>query len=149
MTELPAGWTTHRPTLDDVPEILRLVHASDIAAVGEPDFTADEVREALTAFRDSDHRATDFETWRERWAAESSLSFDEWFVGVVDGEIAGVLQSSDSGGHGEGWVKYLAVLRAVGMHPRYEANIYERTVAAADQTSGEEVRVGRRRRSDT
>ena len=48
MTELPGGWTIRRPTLDDVPEILKLVHASDIAAVGEPDFTADEVREALT-----------------------------------------------------------------------------------------------------
>ncbi|HEX8132510.1 MAG TPA: GNAT family N-acetyltransferase, partial [Actinomycetes bacterium] len=36
MTELPAGWTTRRPTLDDVPEILKLAHANDIAAVGEP-----------------------------------------------------------------------------------------------------------------
>ena len=49
MTELPAGWTTRRPTLDDVPAILEVVHASDIAAVGEPDFTSDEVREELTA----------------------------------------------------------------------------------------------------
>ncbi|GIE79480.1 hypothetical protein Aph02nite_54300 [Actinoplanes philippinensis] len=48
MTELPQGWTTRRPTLDDVPAILELVHASDIAAVGEPDYTADEVREDLT-----------------------------------------------------------------------------------------------------
>jgi mycothiol synthase len=47
-TVLPAGWSTRRPTLDDLPEILALVHASDIAAVGEPDFTADEVRERLT-----------------------------------------------------------------------------------------------------
>src|SRR5262245_33008948 len=46
--DLPAGWTTRRPTLDDVPEILALVHASDIAAVGEPDFTSDEVVEVLT-----------------------------------------------------------------------------------------------------
>lgn len=37
-----------RPTLDDVPAILELVHACDIASVGEPDYTADEVREALT-----------------------------------------------------------------------------------------------------
>jgi mycothiol synthase len=47
-TALPAGWSTRRPTLDDVPEILALVHASDIAAIGEPDFSADEVRERLT-----------------------------------------------------------------------------------------------------
>jgi len=46
--DLPAGWTIRRPTLADVPEILAVVHASDIAAVGEPDFTADEVREILT-----------------------------------------------------------------------------------------------------
>ncbi|MBM2622162.1 GNAT family N-acetyltransferase [Actinoplanes sp. LDG1-06] len=48
MTELPDGWSVRRPTLDDAPAILRLVHASDIAAVGYPDCTAEEVREALT-----------------------------------------------------------------------------------------------------
>jgi len=47
--QLPAGWTTRRPTLDDVPEILAVVQASDIAAVGTADFTAGEVREILTA----------------------------------------------------------------------------------------------------
>ena len=321
MTALPPGWTLRRPTLDDVPEILKLVHASDIAAVGEPDFTAEEVREALTApntdltadcwlaldsggeivgwaypdnstggerdfievyvwpergvpavrplldlmlarvtvrakllghdpytvragaipteaawisaltdagftflkqnarmqmsldgvpgtapeppagiavrpvragddvemrrfhaiieeaFQDSDHRATDYQTWRSRVDAESTLSFDEWFVGEAGGELAGVLQSSDSVAEDdEGWVRYLAVLRpyrrrgvgaallrrafatyaakgraraglgvdldnpteaarlyrAVGMHPLYAANIYQRTVRAAD-----------------
>jgi ribosomal protein S18 acetylase RimI-like enzyme len=316
VTSLPPGWSARRPTLDDIPEILKLAHASDVAAVGEPDFTADEVREALTgpntdmardcwlalddsgeivgwaypdnstggprdfievyvwpqrgapalgplldlmlervterkaqfghdpyevragaiptetawisvltaagftflkqharmqmaldrtaaapeppagvtvrpvraddegemrrfhavieeAFRDSDHRATDYPTWRAVVSAESSLSYDEWFVAEVDGEIAGVLESSDSNVEDdEGWVKYLAVLRAyrrrgvgeallrrafatyaekgrtraglgvdlanptkaarlyhaVGMHPLYEANIYQRTV---------------------
>ena len=49
MTALPEGWTMRRPALDDVPEILAMVHASDIAAVGQPDFFADEVRDALTA----------------------------------------------------------------------------------------------------
>lgn len=49
MTALPEGWTTRRPTLDDLSAILALVHASDLAAVGEVDFTPDEVREALTA----------------------------------------------------------------------------------------------------
>jgi len=315
MTALPDGWATRRPTLDDVPEILRLAHASDIAAVGEPDFTVDDVREALTgpntdpaedcwvaldergeivgwayldnptasdrefvevyvwpqrgepaqqtlldlllarvaerakifghdqvtvragaipteqqwisvltgagfeflkqharmgmslegvsdtapeppagvtvrpvdatdeaelrrfhatieeAFHDTDHLATDYETWLHGVNAESSVSYDEWFVGEVDGEWAGVLQSSDStADDGEGWVKYLAVLRAyrrrgvgeallrrafaayagkgrskaglgvdmanptraarlyraVGMTPKYEANIYQR-----------------------
>jgi ribosomal protein S18 acetylase RimI-like enzyme len=316
---LPEGWSTRRPTLDDGPEILKLAHASDIAAVGEPDFTIEEVREALTgpntdmaedcwvaldetgeivgwtypgnstggprdfievyvwpqrgvpaigplldlilarvavrarlfghdpytvragaiptetvwiaaltaagfaflkqharmqmplddvpvtapepppgvtvrpvradddaemrrfhtvieeAFQDSDHRASDYQAWRAVVEAEETLSFDEWFVAEVDGEITGVLQSSDSAVEGEGWVKYLAVLRAyrrrgvgeallrrafatyagkgrtraglgvdlanpteaarlyraVGMHPLYEANIYQRTIAAA------------------
>jgi len=317
VSELPEGWRTRRPTLDDVPELLRLAHASDIASVGEPDFAVDDVREALTAprtdperdcwvaldaageivgwayphnpsgrdrdfievyvwperglpairpllalmlervtergrefghdpytvragaipseepyiaaltdagftflkqharmtmalkdgavtvpepppgvavrpvrhedeaelrrfhatieeaFNDSDHPATDYETWRERLAAESSIAWDEWFVGEVDGEWAGVLQSSDTGVEDNGgWVRALAVLRpyrrrgvgaallhrafaayaakgrttaglgvdlanptraarlyrAVGMHPLYQANIYQRTV---------------------
>jgi GNAT superfamily N-acetyltransferase len=317
VSELPEGWRTRRPTLDDVPELLRLAHASDIASVGEPDFAVDDVREALTAprtdperdcwvaldaageivgwayphnpsgrdrdfievyvwpgrglpairplldlmlervtergrefghdpytvragaipseepyiaaltdagfvfvkqharmtmalkdgavavpepppgvavrpvrhedeaelrrfhatieeaFNDSDHPATDYATWRERLAAESSIAWDEWFVGEVDGEWAGVLQSSDAGIEDNGgWVRALAVLRpyrrrgvgaallhrafaayaakgrttaglgvdlanptraarlyrAVGMHPLYAANIYQRTV---------------------
>ena len=48
MTGLPPGWRTRRPTLDDVPELLALAHASDLASVGEPDFTVDDVRAALT-----------------------------------------------------------------------------------------------------
>jgi mycothiol synthase len=256
VTRLPEGWRTRRPDLDDVPEILRLAQASDIAAVGEPDFTAEEVRAALTmahtdpardcwvaldaageivcwaypgnatggdrefievyawpgrgepglrwllallldrvvergrefgheeytvragavptekewiaalteagfgflkqharmtmsladvpatapdpprgvtvrplrhddeaelrrfhativeAFRDSDHPATDYETWRGRWSAEPSVAWDEWFVGEVDGEWAGVLESADIGADDNaGWVRSLAVLR--------------------------------------
>ena len=42
-SDLPSGWMIRPPALDDVPEILAVVHASDIAAVGEPDFTTDEV----------------------------------------------------------------------------------------------------------
>lgn len=253
MSALPRGWSTRRPTLDDIPDILKLAHASDIASTGEPDFTAEEVRQALTgphtdmaqdcwlalddtgaivgwaypgnptggsrdfvevfvwpgrgapamrplldlmmarvherarmfghspytvragalpteaawidalteagfvfvkqharmrmsldgvsatppppppdvtvrpvepselrdfhevieeAFRDSDHRATDFDTWRAQVDAESSVSWDEWFAAFVDGRLVGALQSSDSGVEDdEGWVKYLAVLR--------------------------------------
>jgi mycothiol synthase len=47
-TELPAGWSIRPPTLDDVSEILAVIHASDIAAVGEPDYTSEEVVEVLT-----------------------------------------------------------------------------------------------------
>ncbi|MFI5496472.1 GNAT family N-acetyltransferase [Actinoplanes sp. NPDC051859] len=254
MTSLPPGWHTRRPTLDDIPEILALAHASDIAAVGEPDFPEEEVREALTgphtdmardcwlaydadgaiagwayphnptggerdflevyvwpergvpaqrpllallltraaerarefghatytvragaipteqpwiealtdagfdflkqharmsmsldgvspeapeppagitirpvrpdelrrfhatiaeAFRDSDHASTSYETWQSQVDAEASVAYDEWFVGFVDGEWAGVLQSADSQvADGAGWVRSLAVLRA-------------------------------------
>ncbi|MGO1053369.1 GNAT family N-acetyltransferase [Crossiella sp. CA198] len=45
----PDGYSLERPTLAEVPEILALVHASDIAAVGFPDFDESEVTAALTA----------------------------------------------------------------------------------------------------
>jgi len=46
---LPTGWSVRPPTLDDASAILEVVCASDIAAIGEADFTADEVIEILTA----------------------------------------------------------------------------------------------------
>ena len=42
-------FSIRHPSLDDVAAILAVVHASDIAAVGEPDYTADEVVEVLTS----------------------------------------------------------------------------------------------------
>ncbi|MBB5871615.1 GNAT superfamily N-acetyltransferase [Allocatelliglobosispora scoriae] len=45
---LPEGWSLRHPTLDDVPAILAVAHASDIAAVGAPDFSTEDVLEALT-----------------------------------------------------------------------------------------------------
>jgi GNAT superfamily N-acetyltransferase len=46
---LPPLWSVRPPTLHDVPAILDVVHASDVAAVGEADFAAGEVVEILTA----------------------------------------------------------------------------------------------------
>jgi mycothiol synthase len=69
-TTLPEGWTTRRPTLDDVPELLTLVHASDMAAIGEPDFTADEVREMLTD-------------------PNTDMARDSWLALDASGEIVG------------------------------------------------------------
>ncbi|WP_433389888.1 GNAT family N-acetyltransferase [Micromonospora sp. KLBMP9576] len=46
---LPAGWHARRPTLDDIPAILAVVHAADTFAVGHPDFAAEDVTAALTA----------------------------------------------------------------------------------------------------
>jgi mycothiol synthase len=248
VTALPEGWTLRPPAVDDVPALLALTHASDIAAMGEPDFTVDDVHEALAdpfgivaldssgtivgwgyphnpgggrrdfievyvwpsrglpaqrpllallmdrmreraasllhdpyevragaiptetpyiaaltdagfvfvkqharmqmplgavetppapdgvslrpvraedeaemrafhavieeAFLDSDHPSPAYDGWRREVDAETTLSFDEWFVASVDGRIVGVLQSSDSGlPDDEGWVKRLAVLR--------------------------------------
>jgi ribosomal protein S18 acetylase RimI-like enzyme len=48
VTSFPEGWTTRRPTLDDVDVIFELVKASDVAAIGYVDFSTDDVREALT-----------------------------------------------------------------------------------------------------
>jgi ribosomal protein S18 acetylase RimI-like enzyme len=58
---LPAGWTVRPPVLDDIPAILAVAHASDFAAVGEPDWTSDEVREVLTA--------SAFDPLRDSWLA--------------------------------------------------------------------------------
>ncbi|MDG4787248.1 GNAT family N-acetyltransferase [Micromonospora sp. WMMD1102] len=58
---LPPGWSVRRPALDDVPAILAVVHASDIAALGHPDFSADDVREVLTA--------PDLDLDRDTWLA--------------------------------------------------------------------------------
>ncbi|WP_239127710.1 GNAT family N-acetyltransferase [Asanoa siamensis] len=45
----PDGWTTRRPTLDDLPAILDLMRASDIAAAGEAETGEDDVKAALTS----------------------------------------------------------------------------------------------------
>jgi mycothiol synthase len=46
---LPDGWSTLRPTLDDLPAILDLMRASDIAATGEAETGEDDVKAALTS----------------------------------------------------------------------------------------------------
>ncbi|WP_213453014.1 GNAT family N-acetyltransferase [Rhizomonospora bruguierae] len=46
---LPPGWSTRRPTAANEPAILAVVHASDIVAVGYPNFTSDEIHEILNA----------------------------------------------------------------------------------------------------
>ncbi|MET8361953.1 GNAT family N-acetyltransferase [Micromonospora sp. NPDC005194] len=58
---LPAGWTTRRPTLDDVPAILAVVHAADTFAIGHPDFDAEDVEQSLTA--------PHFDPTRDSWLA--------------------------------------------------------------------------------
>ena len=43
------GWTVRGCTLHDVPAILAITRASDIAALGEPDWSVDEIVATLTA----------------------------------------------------------------------------------------------------
>ena len=45
--ELPAGWRTRPATPDDELAIQAVVHASDIAAIGYPDYPLEEIRESL------------------------------------------------------------------------------------------------------
>jgi ribosomal protein S18 acetylase RimI-like enzyme len=62
------------------------------------------------AFADTpDFLPLSYEAWRESLDALPSISWDEWLVSEISGQIAGVLQSADRG-EAEGWVKNLAVL---------------------------------------
>ena len=95
---LPAGWTARRPTLDDVPALLAVVHAADTFAIGHPDFDADDVRAALTApffdpqhdswlLTDPDQQVVGWTRWTTRpgWAANtwtsSSIRSARWRCG--------------------------------------------------------------------
>jgi mycothiol synthase len=81
VTALPEGWTLRRPTLDDVPALLALTHASDVAALGEPDFSADDVREALTDVNTDPSRdcwvAVDTDATIVGWAYPSNPTGDD------------------------------------------------------------------------
>ncbi len=48
-TALPAGHRLRRPTEADIPAILAVVAAADVAVLGEVDFTTEDVRDALAA----------------------------------------------------------------------------------------------------
>ncbi|MFU8870697.1 GNAT family N-acetyltransferase [Micromonospora sp. SL4-19] len=85
---LPAGWAARRPTLDDVPAILKVVHAADTFAVGYPDFDAEDVTAALTApFVDP--------------------ARDSWLVTDPDGTAVGWTILSNPTGVGREWVDVL------------------------------------------
>ncbi len=43
---LPAGYRIRRPAVDDAPAIYRLLAACDIAAIGFPDVTEEDVRDS-------------------------------------------------------------------------------------------------------
>ena len=46
---MPAGWTVRNISLRDVPLILAITRASDMASIGEPDWSTDEIVATLTA----------------------------------------------------------------------------------------------------
>lgn len=66
-----------RPSLDDVAAILAVVRASDIAALGQPDFSAEDVREVLTA-------------------PDVDPARDSWLALAPDGEVVGWAYLEDS-----------------------------------------------------
>jgi mycothiol synthase len=83
---LPDGWTVRRPTVADVDEILAMVHACDVAAVGEPDFTPHEVVEILTG--------PHHEPERDSWLVHDQTGrLAGW--AYLDNKTAGVRDLSD------------------------------------------------------
>ncbi|MEU8044587.1 GNAT family N-acetyltransferase [Micromonospora echinofusca] len=82
---LPAGWQARRPTLDDVPAILAVVHAADTFTLGYPDFTAEDVRDALTAPNVDPER-------------------DSWVVAEPDGTLVAWAMLDNPGGVGREFV---------------------------------------------
>ncbi|WP_412538448.1 GNAT family N-acetyltransferase [Longispora sp. K20-0274] len=79
MTALPAGHTLSRPTEHDVPDILVMLHASDIASIGAPEFDEAQVRDILAA--------PDFDP-----------ALDAWLVRDADGRVVclGYLEPEES-----------------------------------------------------
>lgn len=113
--ELPPGWTVRPATLDDVPAILAVVHASDIVAVGEPDFTAEEIVEILTA---PGHDPT----------------VDSWLAFDPAGRLGGwAYVENHSGGRHEGLEVYV--------HPEYgqvsQGHLLDLTVARVAERAAE------------
>ncbi|SBT51806.1 GNAT family N-acetyltransferase [Micromonospora auratinigra] len=105
---LPAGWTARRPTLDDVPAILAVVHAADTFAVGYPDFDADDVRDALTA-------------------PFVEMARDSWLVTDPDGVAAGWTILSNPTGVGREFLEvYVDPERGAGLRAPLLARLLDR-----------------------
>ncbi|MGW5672155.1 GNAT family N-acetyltransferase [Micromonospora sp. NPDC003776] len=105
---LPAGWTARRPTLDDVPAILAVVHAADTFAVGYPDFDAEDVRDALTA-------------------PHVDMTRDSWLVTDPDGVAAGWTILSNPTGVGREFVEvYVDPERGVDLRAPLLARLLDR-----------------------
>ncbi|MEV6372791.1 GNAT family N-acetyltransferase [Micromonospora musae] len=110
---LPAGWTARRPTADDVPAILKVVHAADVFAVGYPDFDAEDVRDALTApFVDP--------------------ARDSWLVTDPDGTVTAWAILSNPTGVGREWVDVLVDPdRGAGLRAPLLARLLDRVAERA------------------
>jgi mycothiol synthase len=112
----PAGWTTRRPTLDDLPEILALVQASDVASVGSPESSADGVRAALAG------------------SPHTDAARDMWLAYAPDGTLAGWAYIENENGAAEDWVE-------VYTHPRAGrpamAPLLERILHRVSERAGE------------
>ncbi|MFZ0324694.1 MAG: GNAT family N-acetyltransferase [Actinomycetes bacterium] len=74
---LPAGSTVRPCRLDDADEVMAVMAASSLAAIGEPDVTRDEVLESLTA-------------------PTMDLVRDTWLVHDVNGQVAAFAMALDA-----------------------------------------------------
>ncbi|GIH09212.1 hypothetical protein Rhe02_72790 [Rhizocola hellebori] len=60
------------------------------------------------AFADSlDHNTRTYQQWLDRWVTDQAVRWDEWLVALVEGSLAGALQSKSGD---EGWINNLGVL---------------------------------------
>ncbi|MFF5174355.1 GNAT family N-acetyltransferase [Micromonospora sp. NPDC000089] len=120
---LPAGWTARRPTLDDVPAILTVVHAADTFAVGYPDFAAEDVRDCLTA--------PFFDPAR-----------DSWLVTDPDGRVVAWSLVANPTGVGREWIEvYVDPERAARLRAPLLARQLARTAERAAERGLPELTV--------
>ncbi len=115
-----------RPTLDDQPALLALVHASDIAAIGYPDYSPEDLREALTE-------------------ANTDLARDCWVALDGDGTIVGWTYPSNATASNREFIEvYVWPERGVpAMRPLFElmlARVVERAAEFGHDTY--DVRAG-------
>jgi len=116
---LPEGYRTERPALTDVTEILELVHASDIAAIGYPDFVPGDVEAALTG--PSVDPTTGVTGWPRRCCRPRSPATRGW-----GGSPSGSAWDTSSP------TKAFTLYERLGFTVAYRANIYRRPVAAGE-----------------
>ncbi|SRR6266516_1478910 len=120
--ELPAGWHVRPATLDDTPAILAAMVASDLATIGEPDSSAEDIVEI---FQEPD---------AESVVALAPDGTTVAWANVINPNrgprtYVNVFSHPDLGAPSHRPL-LAGLYESVGMSPMYEGDIYERTVVA-------------------